>query len=247
MTDGPTLFARYAYPPNALGYCGPDDDGVLLRRGGGVGSGDLEQLARAFDGAWPYLEFIARHTGLDPLDRGVVEAYWLGTDLLDKIDLGEHGDELLDGLRQRAGPVARIPDAVAPDNQCDHNFHCFQIYPWMGLLGAGRGGDHPRRILDRCRIRWGQVKACGEEEVEVRYQPLVWDGTAVALGDARDEVAVRARRGVAFVGDLRPGEWVALHWEWVCDRLDSRRLDDLRRSTIGQLSIVNRQLALTAE
>ena len=29
MTDqsGPLMFVRYAYPPNALGYCGPDDFG----------------------------------------------------------------------------------------------------------------------------------------------------------------------------------------------------------------------------
>lgn len=247
MTDGRALFAKYAYPPNALGYCGPEDDGALLRRAGGVGAGDVAALARGFDGAWPYLEFIARHTGRDPLDAEVVEAYWLGTGLLDKIDLGEHGAELLDRLRRRAGPVARIPDRVAPDARCDHNFHCFQIYPWMGLLAAGRGGDHPRHILDRCRIRWGEVRASEGEEVEVRYQPLVWDGTALSLGDAYDEVAVRARDGVAFVGDLQPGEWVALHWEWVCDRLDPYRLDDLRRSTSRQLSIVNRQIALTAE
>lgn len=247
MPDGRTLFAKYAYPPNALGYCGPDDDGALLRRGGGTETGDVKALAREFDGAWPYLEFIARHTGRDPLDSEVVEAYWLGTDLLDKIDLGEHGPELLDRLRHRAGPVARIPEAVAPDAQCDHNFHCFQIYPWMGLLAAGRGGDHPLRILDRCRIRWGEVRECTGEEVEVRYQPLAWDGTRLALASYRNEVAVRARDGVAFVEDLQPGEWVALHWEWVCDRVDPRRLDDLRRSTIRQLSIVNRQLALTAE
>ncbi|MGH3928119.1 MAG: DUF6390 family protein, partial [Pseudonocardiaceae bacterium] len=96
--DGSTLFARYAYPPNALGYCGPNDDGLLLRHGAdGRGFGgssppgegdDITALARAFDGAWPYLEFIADVTGRRPLDLEVVDAYWLGGGLLDKIDLG---------------------------------------------------------------------------------------------------------------------------------------------------------------
>ena len=31
MTAGPVVFARYAYPPNALGYCGPADSGALLK------------------------------------------------------------------------------------------------------------------------------------------------------------------------------------------------------------------------
>ena len=33
MTAGPLLFARYAYPPNALGYCGADEPRTLLEYG----------------------------------------------------------------------------------------------------------------------------------------------------------------------------------------------------------------------
>ncbi|MGH8905312.1 MAG: DUF6390 family protein [Egibacteraceae bacterium] len=245
--SGATLFARYAYPPNALGYCGPTDDGALLQRGAGAPGEDLTAMARAFDGAWPYLEFIAHRTGRGPLDHAVVEAYWLGTSLLDQIDLSEHGPELLDRLRRRAGPVARIPGVVAPDARCDHNFHCFEIYPWMGLLAAGRGGDRPREVLDRCRIRWGEVLAVDGDRVEIRCQPLAWDGNALSLGDAVVETAIRGRGGLCLVDGLAPGDRVALHWEWVCDRLDPHRLDHLRRSTIRQLSTVNRRLALTAQ
>ena len=35
ILPGPVLFARYAYPPNALGYCGPDDPAALLGMTGG--------------------------------------------------------------------------------------------------------------------------------------------------------------------------------------------------------------------
>lgn len=244
--DGPTLFARYAYPPNAHGYCGPDDDGALLRRGAGGGGEDLTALAKAFDGAWPYLEFIAELTGRDPLDHEVVEAYWLSTPLLDAIDLAEHGPELLTRLRHRAGPLAHIPSTVPPDARCDHNFHCFEIYPWMGLLAAGRGGDRPREVLDRCRIRWGEVVAVNGGEVVLDSQPLVWDGQTLSLGEPTRETAIWTLGGVGFVEDLHPADMVALHWEWVCDRLDAQRFDALRRSTIRQLSIANRQLALTA-
>lgn len=273
--DGSTLFARYAYPPNALGYCGPNDDGLLLRCGasgqgseGSVPVGqvvDVTALARAFDGAWPYLEFIADVTGRRPLDLEVVEAYWLGGGLLDKLDLGEYGDDLLGRLRQRAGPSAKVPSTIPADARPDHNFHVFEVYPWMGFLVAGRGGDHPLSVLDRCRIRWGEVLAVDTEhredagspreggdpggvskECEVRFLPLTWDGARLGLGEEQRETVTWMNGGMGFVQDVQPGDQVALHWGWVCDRLDAQRLEDLRRSTLRQLEITNRQIPLTA-
>src|SRR3954451_5699142 len=76
---GPIRFARYAYGPNRLGYCGPDAADELL--GEAAAGGDLRrirELAQGFEGAWPYLELIARSNGIaGPLDGRVVEAYWL--------------------------------------------------------------------------------------------------------------------------------------------------------------------------
>ena len=80
MTAGPLLFARYAYAPNALGYCGADEPRTLLEYGDALASdGGLAELARSFDGAWPYLMLIAAANGIeDPLDPRVVDAYWVG-------------------------------------------------------------------------------------------------------------------------------------------------------------------------
>jgi hypothetical protein len=36
---------------------------------------------------------------------------------------------------------------------------------------------------------------------------------------------------------------VALHWEWVCDRLTQRQLRALRRYSAMQLDLVNRRVA----
>ena len=38
------------------------------------------------------------------------------------------------------------------------------------------------------------------------------------------------------------GDWVSMHWEWVCDRLDARQLAALRRYTRTHLDIVNDRL-----
>ena len=98
-TGGPLMFVRYAYPPNALGYCGPADFAAFREYAvAGVVDRGLVQLAQAFAGAWPYLELIAAGCGIgDPLDRRVVEAYWLGGELLDTIDI-DHA------AQQESGP-----------------------------------------------------------------------------------------------------------------------------------------------
>ncbi len=242
--NGAILFARYAYPPNELGYCGPPDSRALLQYGSeGTVDPGLVELARGFAGAWPYLEFIAGQTGMSsPLDRRVVEAYWLGGSLLDSIDMTRFGNSLLDRFRKRAGRgwgylAEAIPEGAVPN----HAFHVFGIYPWVGLLHTGRA-DTPLEHLERCRIRWGQVVESDGDQVTVLSRPLTYDGTDIGLGDKRLETARRSLDGVGFLDPFRPGDWVSLHWGWVCDRLSRRQLHLLRRSTLRQFEITNKRV-----
>lgn len=242
---GAILFARYAYPPNELGYCGPSDHRALLDYGAQkVVDPGLVQLAQGFAGAWPYLEFIARASGVgNPLDPRVVEAYWLGGPLLDTIDLRTFGNAMRERFRGRAGSrwqylAEAIPHGAAPD----HSFHVFGVYPWVGLLHTGRAAS-PLDHLDRCRIRWGRVASVDGDEVTVESRPLTYDGHDIGLGPPRIETARRSVGGTGFLDALAPGDWVSLHWGWVCDRLGRRELALLRRSLARQLEITNRRVA----
>lgn len=244
-TPGPILFARFAYPPNELGYCGPADSRALLHYGSaGFVDPGLAQLARGFSGAWPYLELIAHATGIpDPLDRRVVEAYWLGNQLLDRVDMTLFGKSLLDRFRRRAGSYwGHLSEAIPAGAVPHHSFHVFGIYPWVGLLGGDRA-ETPLHVLDRCRIRWGQIVSIEGDQATVLSRPLTWDGHEVGLGETRTETATCAVDRTSFVAGFRPGDWVALHWGWVCDRLSRRQLSNLRRFTLLQLDITNRRVA----
>jgi hypothetical protein len=241
MSSGALLFARYAYPPNELGYCGPSDHQALLEYGAsGVNDRGLTELARAFAGAWPYLELIAGATGIaDPLDRRVVEAYWIGNALLDRVDMATFGSSLEDRFRNRAGRHwTSLADGVPAGAVPHHSFHVFGVYPWIGLLRSGRARE-PLEQMERCRIRWGQVESIVAEEVVVRSRPLVWDGRCLGLGEPRLETARRELAGRAFLPDLAVGDWVSLHWHWVCDRLDHRQLAALRHYTNHHLALTN--------
>lgn len=247
-TDGATTFARYAYPPNALGYCGPDDHAALLQyAASGTTDGGLAQLARGFAGAWPYLELIAGETGIgQPLDARVVEAYWLGSPLLHRVDMTSFGTALLDRFRTRAASRwTHLAEAIPVGALPTHSFHVFGVYPWVGLLNGERP-EQPLEVLQGCRIRWGQVLELTDDRAVVLSQPLTWDGSRLALGGYRPESVTRGVAGQGLATQLEIGDWVALHWGWICDRLSTRQLIDLRRYSMLQLDVTNRRVSRPA-
>lgn len=240
--SGALLFARYAFPPNELGYCGPSDSQQLLGYGTtGVVDPGLATLARQFSGAWPYLELIATETGIpDPLDHRVVEAYWVGNPLLERIAGTALGNSMEQRFRRQIGrQFTQLAEGAVAGGVPHHSFHVFGVYPWVGLLGEDRIADKALQVLDRCRVRWGKVESVTGDQVLVRSRPLLWDGRQLELGAPGIETARRSVGGSGFVDRLAPGDWVSLHWDWVCDRLGPRQLADLRRYTLRQLRITN--------
>ena len=242
VVPGPVLFALYAFPPNSHGFCGPADSGGLFEYGvAGVDDGGLRAMARQFAGAWPYLELIARATGIpDPLDRRVVEAYWVGSPRLDRVGTRAVGDSMEDRFRYLTGArFGSITEGVLAGGVPHHSFAVLCIYPYTGLLTDRRKAPQALTVLDRCRIRWGRVLAVQGDQVVVENSPLTWDGARLGLGPPVTETAVQSLDGVGMVGGVAPGDWVSLHWEWVCDRLTEAQVARLRRYTARHLAIVN--------
>jgi hypothetical protein len=241
--DGPHLFARYAYPPNALGYCGPADSASLLQQAaaGPAAAGDIAHSARGFAGAWPYLELIAAANRItDPLDRRVVEAYWVGNALLDAVPPGLLAASIEHRFRRRAGRGwERLAEAVPEGARPHHSFHVFAIYPWVGLLREGQVSE-PLRVLDRCRVRWGRVEEVRGDLAVVRSRSLTWECGLLGYGPTQLETATLSRGGQGLVDGLRPGEWVSIHWDWVCDRLTDNQRHALARYSRHTLAAVNR-------
>jgi hypothetical protein len=242
VVPGPVLFARYAFPPNSHGFCGPADHGEFFEYGvAGVDDGGLRAMAQQFAGAWPYLELIAGATGVeDPLDRRVVEAYWIGSPRLDQVGTRAVGNSMDDRFRFMTGArFASITEGVLAGGVPHHSFAVFCIYPYTGLLTDRRKAPHALTVLDRCRIRWGRVLAVQGDQVVVESSPLTWDGRILRLGPSETETVVQSVGGVGMVGTVQPGDWVSLHWEWVCDRLTENQVGLLRRYTQRHLAIVN--------
>ncbi|MEP6599919.1 MAG: DUF6390 family protein [Actinomycetota bacterium] len=244
VRSGEVMFARYAYPPNQLGYCGPDDSDGLFDVAMGTRL-ELGARARAFDGAWAYLEIIASAARIeDPLDPRVVEAYWVGNELLEQVDPADFASAVRTrfGGERRAHWAGLNPNGAHPSVP-HHGFHVFTVYPWVALLGRG---DTPLSVLDRCRIRWGQVVSIPGDHVQVSCRPLSWDGRQLGLGPERVETARWAQAGRSPLGQPAVGDWVSLHWDWTCERLSAAQLLQLRQRTEQQLDTTNRAISRVA-
>jgi hypothetical protein len=229
-TSGPVRFARFAFPPNRLGYCGPGDGGELANYTRGREDPGLHEIAAGFEGAYPYLQLLAgSNHRADPLDADVVEAYWIGNELLDHVPLHDFGTSIDDRFRRRAGAAWRHIDDTIVDGVANHSYHVLHVMPWAGLMRDGIV-DEPLHIVDRCRISWAEVLpgASGDDRILVRRTPLVWSGSRLVYGEPVVDL-------VDSPFPVEPGDVVAVHWDWICERLDPHQLAWLRGVTDRQL------------
>ncbi|MCY7417908.1 MAG: DUF6390 family protein [Chloroflexi bacterium] len=241
--SGPVLFARYAYGPNRLGLCGPDDADSLF--GESTTSGDdreVRHLARGFEGAYPYLELIARANAIaDPLDAQVVEAYWLGSPLLDRVTPNLLGGSLRLRFRPRLAQSAwKWLESSAPAGAKPvHAFHVLDVFPKVGLMRSEHVDD-VLRTMDSCRIRWGRVLERDGDQLLVNAVPLSITDGELTFGPSRPERISAWRDGRGFINEVVTGDIVSIHWDWACDVLDADQVARLIAWTQRQLEVANK-------
>ena len=241
---GPLLFARFAFPPNRLGLCGPESGLTLPERvKAGRPDPELSRIAQGFEGAYPYLELIAAENDIaDPLDARVVEAYWLGNDLLGRVGPRARHDDLTDRFRKRAAPREwRWLEAKADGpSAVHHSFHVLEILPRIGLI---RGGLPPDLIgvLERCLVRPGRVASTAADSLVVELAGLELVDGRLRFGEPRLEHLPMAA-GDGFGDLLLPGDDVAIHWDRVCGRLTSTQAMRLAAVTDRNLAVANTTL-----
>lgn len=240
---GAMMFARFAAPPNGQGYCGPDAHRTLAAYASGEIAPDagLRELATAFEGAWPWLELLAGAAHADPLDERVVEAYWLGNDLITSVHAQDFGNHLVSRFHRRCGDHHdQVVAGVGTAAVANHAFHVFGVYPWVGLLREGRGGEIALGILESCRVSWGRVVSFDGDTAVVTAAPLCWDGTSLSLGAEQPRAVSAGGHGIGdTVPSLSVGSTVAMHWDTICATLTPQRLGWLRTVTRSQIALAN--------
>lgn len=235
MSDGLLRFARYAYPPNERGLCGPDRSTELAEAIKlGIDDPDVRRLAESFDGAWPYLVLLgSRLSRGDPLAEQAVDAYWLGDPRGRSVGLSSLGDSLRERFGGRSG-WSGLRDTIEAGGWPTHAYHVFMVYPWMGLIRSGLA-DPGLEVIDRCRIRQGRVLDVIDDTAIVSSDRLQWNGHSVEVGPTVTETVSVLENGEG----LEPGALVSLHWSWVCERISERQAAWLSASQTHHLRLAN--------
>ncbi|MBV8719281.1 MAG: hypothetical protein JO020_00310 [Chloroflexi bacterium] len=238
--EGMLRFVRYGFMPNRLRYCGGDDNRTLFDYAiASATDPGLQQLLVQFTGAVPYLKLIARANDLaDPFDARVVEAYWLGNELLERVEVRQ----LYDSLRDRFGKqlqgrtrdlvLGKAPAGARPH----HSFHVLDVHSRVGELPMSM------HTLESCRVSWGRVRQVEGGELVVERQPLVLRNQKLVLGEPTLERVVRQVDGRGFADSAQPGDWVSIHWRWVCEVITNHQQAQLERYTRYHLALANHTL-----
>lgn len=242
VQEGMLLFGRYGFPPNRFGYCGPADSRAVLDyvseqhadRG-------LLELERQFAGALPYLRLIAFAAGIpDPFHRRVVEAYWIGNELLGRVKAQPFYDMLEHRFRPRATRHAfrwlasKLDHGARPH----HNWHVFDVYTKAGTL-RNTTTEITLRQMDQCRISWGRVLAVQGPSLIVERQPLVLKDDRLALGEPELVTVERQMDGRGFVEDVNVGDVVSIHWNWAAEVLTPSQLRWLQQENEHAMRVAN--------
>lgn len=238
--DGMLLFIRYAFMPNLLRYCGGDDNTTLFQHAiAGETDGGVPPLLRKFTGAYPYLALLARANGIaDPFDYRVVEAYWIGNALLERVEVRQ----LYDSLRTRFGKqltgrtldlvLSKAPAGARPH----HSFHVFDVHSRAGQL------KHSLDTMDSCRVSWGRVTAIDGPAFVVDRQPLTLLGGKLALAPPQPVRVTRQVDDRGFADRAKVGDWLSIHWGWACDVLTETQTRALERYSRHHLALANQTL-----
>jgi len=234
--------------PNSLGYCGPDDRGVILQHLEASKAGeDLTQMLKKFEAAYPFLRLIARTTGRDTFDYEVPEAYWIGNGLLDRVPISDfHSFSHRDLIGRDPKEVKRVFKTVGTAARPHHTFYVMSTYASSSAPdGPSLNNANAKRIakmIDSCRISWGRINGVGAKELQVEYRPIVLDEGRLTLSKPKIK-KVNYNAEVKPFGSVKEGDVVSMHWDYACEVLSLRQLSNIRGYTNQDIEATNLLLA----
>jgi len=242
--DGILRCSKYAFGPNRLHYCGPDKNREILAYiEEDTADNGLMALLRQFETMYPYLRHISEANGLkDPLDERVIEAYWLGNELLDRIPKQKFYTHLLEGLdlKNKLGiknfelVSGKIDDGALPH----HSFHVLDV--WKRTGSAER--EHTVENMGECIVSWGKVIAVNGPFITIETEPLEYRDGKLCIGAPIVKKIVRQLESDYDIEQLKPGDLVSIHWSVICEKITPRQFANLKKYTLKHIALANQTL-----
>ncbi|HDQ22672.1 MAG TPA: hypothetical protein ENN28_01720 [Candidatus Uhrbacteria bacterium] len=235
---------KYAFMPNFYAYCGPDKNKQLFEYVSvKYYEPNLKQILSEFEVMQPYLKLIARTSKIkDEFSPEVVEAYWLGNDLTESVDIKNLYRHFTEDknlkLKIKKSTIEKVLGFNPQNSKPHHNFHVMNIWLRAGKLNI----KHTLKSIDECRISWGKIKKIKKNSIIVEYKPLIIEADKLKLGGIIDREVLTQFDDKGFVKNLNIGDIVTIHWGWVCEKINQQQLANLKKYTLESLDIFNHQV-----
>lgn len=217
------LASLFSYSPNHKGYCGRDSAGDAFTQCITKGHcSTVPKELKHFIVLYPYLRTIAALTGLSPFDYKVIEAYWIGNNLLENIQVSGY-EVLLKEFTKQGVPSWLIDSLKKKKPKQFIPNHLFQVLH-IGVGQASGSVPFDIRSINSCMIRWGKVIAeKADSKIVISLKKLSQSKKGYKLKSVKE---VMSSEACPFfkpkVGDL-----VAVHWGHVVKRLTKREETNL--------------------
>ena len=236
--DSISQLAKYSFITNKLRYCGPNDCYLkfleYIKNPTDELAKEIKSYIKRFEGLLPYLELIAKKHNLGLFHPKVIEAYWIGNELLDEFT-NEDLKEIIDALAKRGLPksyadklINNIPKGMLPH----HSFNV--IYVGVGKVTGSVAFNIEN--INNCLIRKAEIKEVKKNKVIVKHSPYVFENNLLILGI---EIETEFDYLREFV-NLNKGDVVSIHWNFVVDKLENEQYNNLVKYTEINVNRLNK-------
>ena len=239
---GLTLCSRYSYPPNSLSLCGPVKKKEDLKWYASSQKADLgtKEILSQFATLFPYLSLIAYENDIkDPFDKRVVEAYWLGNNLMHNAPINKFAQQLSDKIQLKKKIKRKELDSLfiklTHGALPHHSFHVLNIYKRTGHLNM----LHTVQTMDACLINWGKIKKILPFSLIIETFPLTIVGNQLKSGPKKERTIMSQGKDDILFSYLHIGDFVSYHWGYFCQKLSERQLKNLIYYTHLSLKLAN--------
>lgn len=242
--DGMLRCSRYAFGPNRLHYCGPDASREIKSYiDEGATDPGLERFLKQFKTMYPYLRFIAAENRIrDPFDERVVEAYWLGNELLETIDTRRFHRHLIEeqGIKKKISgrDFEHLEKKLGERAVPHHSFHVLNVMRRTGHADL----KHTIESMDECRVGWGRVLGASGPSISALTEPLLYENGKLRLDSPVEKQLVRQLESEYDIEQIKPGDIVSIHWSVPCEVITLRQATLLKKYTLKSIHFANQTL-----
>ncbi len=253
-SKGLLFCAKYAVSPNFFGFCGPNENqSIVDHLKENIADKELTHILSHFETMFPYLQLIARKNKIfDPFNQKVVEAYWIGNELLRPITALEYQafsqEKLFLDKKIDSKNFAHLKFKILNFKFYPHHaFHVFNIFKRTGHDSS----FHTLKTMDECRIGWGKIVQNSKLKIKndslklkvysviVEAKVLTIKDNQLGLSEPKIKELKVDYRGKIFLDNLKIGDWVSFHWGMLCDKLTDKQVKNLEFYTKMAIDFFN--------